>query len=90
MVTEQDKAGNCILVLGSTGESLNIDNEERQEIFKFVTDLNPEVPLMAGIGGVNLKTTMKDLLFLESLNYDAYLMVTPLYGTRLNWTNKLV
>ena len=57
LVTEQEKAGNGILVLGSTGESLNIDKEERQEIFKFVAGLNPEVPLMAGIGGVNLKTT---------------------------------
>ncbi|MAW07197.1 MAG: 4-hydroxy-tetrahydrodipicolinate synthase [Halobacteriovoraceae bacterium] len=95
LVTEQDKAGNGILVLGSTGESLNIDNEERQEIFKFVTDLNPEVPLMAGIGGINLKTTMKDLLFLESLNYDAYLMVTPLYAKpgsigQTNWFKTLM
>ena len=35
---------------------------------------------MAGVGGINLEETIKDLQYLETLNYDCYLMVTPLYA----------
>ena len=95
LVRAQESAGNGILVLGSTGESLNLNKEEKQEIFRFVRQLDIKVPLMAGIGGINLTETLNDLAFLEELNYDCYLMVTPLYakpGTRgqMEWFNKLM
>ena len=91
----QEKANNGILVLGSTGESLNLDPKEKIEIFTFIKDLNLKVPLMAGVGGINLNETLSWLDFIEDLHYDAYLMVTPLYSKpgdegQLHWFKTLM
>ena len=80
LLREQEEANNGILVLGSTGEALNLDKEEKEKIFKFASDLNLKVPLMAGIGGINLRETKEDINFLNELNYHCYLLVTPLYA----------
>ena len=80
LLREQEEANNGILVLGSTGEALNLDKEEKEKIFKFASDLNLKVPLMAGIGGINLRETLEDINFLNELNYHCYLLVTPLYA----------
>jgi len=80
LVRSQEDAGVAILVLGSTGEALNLDEHERKKIIEFVCGLNVKVPLMAGIGGINLNETMEWLKYLESMPLHAYLMVTPLYA----------
>jgi len=80
LVREQEQAGNGLLILGSTGESLNLNLQEQKEVIGFVTGLKPTVPLMAGIGGINLESTLEWLKFLETLPIDCYLMVTPLYA----------
>jgi 4-hydroxy-tetrahydrodipicolinate synthase len=95
MCREQERANNGILVLGSTGESLNLNREEKREIFSFIKDLDLKVPLMAGIGGINLEETLSWLNFIEDLHYDAYLMVTPLYAKpgdegQLEWFKTLM
>ncbi|MCK5074050.1 MAG: 4-hydroxy-tetrahydrodipicolinate synthase [Bacteriovoracaceae bacterium] len=78
---EQENAGNGILLLGSTGESLNLDLEERKKIIDFTSDIGHNVPLMVGVGGANLKSMQEWISFLENFNHiDAYLMVTPLYA----------
>ena len=92
---QQEREQNGILVLGSTGESLNLNRGEKREIFSFVKGLNLKVPLMAGVGGINLEETIKDLQYLETLNYDCYLMVTPLYAKpgsigQLHWFQALM
>ncbi len=95
LVQQQDLAGNGILVLGSTGESLNLSNEEKKTIYHFVKELSPTSPLMAGVGGINLEETKKELTYLETLNYDCYLMVTPLYAKpgiqgQIQWFTELM
>ncbi len=95
LIRKQENTGNGILILGSTGEALNLSNEEKKSIYKFAKDLSPKVPLMAGVGGINLEETKRELEYLESLNYDCYLMVTPLYakpGTQgqIKWFNELM
>lgn len=95
LVREQEVAKNGILVLGSTGEALNLSKEEKKKIYEFVKNLEPTVPLMAGIGGINLEETKSDLVHLETLDYDCYLMVTPLYakpGTigQIQWFTELM
>lgn len=92
---EQEKNKIGILILGSTGEALNLDLEEKKEIINFVTELNLKVPLMAGIGGHNVNETLSWLSFLEGKNIDAYLMVTPLYAKpgimgQTNWFKTLM
>lgn len=76
----QNEAGNGILILGSTGEALNIDELEAREILEFACNFEKTVPLMCGVGGINLKATSEWVDYLNTLNIDCYLVVTPLYA----------
>ena len=80
LLREQDDAGNGILILGSTGEALNLDLSERKLIVEFTTSLGLNVPIMAGVGGHHLPDVISWLYYLETRKIDAYLMVTPLYA----------
>ncbi len=80
ILREQDMAGNAITILGSTGEALNIDLSERKEILDFAVGLQLKVPLMAGVGGINLNDQKAWVEHLNKLDIDAYLLVVPLYA----------
>jgi len=80
LLREQEEAGNGVLILGSTGEALNLDLSERQLVVDFTTSLNLSVPVMAGVGGHHLPDITSWLDYLETKRIDAYLMVTPLYS----------
>lgn len=80
LIREQEKAGNGILILGSTGEALNLGPEEKRLVVEFTTALDPAIPVMAGVGGHHLPDVISWLCFLETCRIDAYLMVTPLYA----------
>lgn len=80
LVRAQEEAGNGLLVLGSTGESLNLDIETKKQIVRFVKDLNPKTPMMVGVGGHQLAAQKSWIGFLEEVGIDAYLMVTPIYA----------
>ncbi|MCG8373551.1 MAG: 4-hydroxy-tetrahydrodipicolinate synthase [Balneolales bacterium] len=80
LLKEQEAAGNGVLVLGSTGEGLNLTNDEKREIVRFTKSLDLVVPLMAGLGGFNLEQQLDFIRFCESQDVDAFLMVTPLYA----------
>lgn len=76
----QNEAGNGILILGSTGEALNIDDDEAVKVLNFAINFKKNVPLMCGIGGINLSKTRAWTEYLNSLAIDCYLVVTPLYA----------
>ena len=76
----QESAGNAITILGSTGEALNIDLDERKQILDFALNLNLKVPIMAGVGGINLNDQKAWINYLNKLSIDAYLLVVPLYA----------
>lgn len=80
LVDEQCAAGNGLLILGSTGEALNIDLETRKNIVDFVINKKPSTPIMIGVGGHDLAAQMAWTNWLEGKNIDAYLMVTPIYS----------
>ncbi len=80
LLNAQNEAGNGILILGSTGEALNLDEEESIKILEFTCAIPRSVPLMCGIGGINLRHTIKWTSFLNKLAIDCYLVVTPLYA----------
>jgi len=80
LLREQEEAGNGVLILGSTGEALNLSPEERRLIVEFTMSLNLNVPVMAGVGGHHLPDVISWLSYLETRAIDAYLMVTPLYA----------
>ena len=80
LLKEQEDAKNGILVLGSTGESLNLTLEEKKTILDFTLKQNLNVPLMVGVGGANHVATREWVQYLNALAIHAVLMVTPLYA----------
>lgn len=79
-VRKQEKAGNGILVVGSTGEGLALTEQEQRDIIQHVTSLNLTVPVMAGVGGYQLNQQLQWLDFCESCGVDTYLLVEPIYA----------
>jgi 4-hydroxy-tetrahydrodipicolinate synthase len=80
ILREQESANNAVVILGSTGEALNLDKAECKKILEFGLSLNLKVPVMTGIGGFNLNETLEYVKYLNTLSLDAYLVVTPLYA----------
>ncbi len=81
ILKEQEAAGVAVVILGSTGEALNLNKDECKKVLEFGLGLNLSVPVMTGIGGFNQKETLEYVTYLNSLKgLDAYLVVTPLYA----------
>ncbi len=80
VLKDQESAGNGILILGSTGESLNLDEDEKVKILEHTLSLGLTTPIMVGVGGINLNQTRKWVDYLETLAVHSYLLVTPLYA----------
>ncbi|MEX0845153.1 MAG: 4-hydroxy-tetrahydrodipicolinate synthase [Balneolaceae bacterium] len=80
LLKKQEEAGNGVLILGSTGEGLNLNEEEKRDIVEFTKELDLVVPLMVGIGGFNLPGQVDFIHFCNEIKPDALLMVTPLYA----------
>jgi 4-hydroxy-tetrahydrodipicolinate synthase len=80
VVKEQDAAGNGLLILGSTGEALNLSLTNRKAIIEHVLAMKPTSPIMVGIGGNLLEEQTEWMKYLETLNVSSYLLVTPHYA----------
>ncbi|MBV1775138.1 4-hydroxy-tetrahydrodipicolinate synthase [Burkholderiaceae bacterium DAT-1] len=80
LLHEQAAAGNGVILLGSTGEGANLSTEERKTILTHATGLNLPIPVMTGVGGLELHTQLEWLAFCETLPLAGYLMVTPIYA----------
>lgn len=80
LVAQQQAANNGILLLGSTGEGLALTLKEQQTIVEHVCQLNPRVPLMVAVGGMNLKQQVAWVEYCNQLPIDGYLLGSPLYA----------
>lgn len=80
LLKKQEASGNAITILGSTGEALNIDEDERRQILDFALKLELNVPIMVGVGGINLNEQLAWVEYLNTLELDTYLLVVPLYA----------
>lgn len=80
LLKEQEEARNGILILGSTGEALNLREEEKKEIISFTLKQNLNAPIMVGVGGSEIYGTTEWVKYLNTLPIQATLMVTPLYA----------
>jgi len=69
-----------MLLIGSTGEGLALDDQEKKEIVEFAVNLKVNTPLMVGVGGMNITQQKKWIEHCNSLAIDAFLLVTPLYA----------
>ena len=80
VVKAQEEAKNGLLILGSTGEALNLNLKTRKAIIEFVVNMKPASPIMVGVGGNLLEEQKEWITYLETLNVHAYLLVTPHYA----------
>lgn len=80
LLRKQEEAGNGVLVLGSTGEGLNLNEEEKREVVSFTKGLGLDVPMMVGVGGFDLPAQADFIHFCNETQPDALLLVTPLYA----------
>ena len=80
LLRKQEEAGNGVLILGSTGEGLNLTEDEKKEVVKFTKNLDLDVPIMAGIGGFNLQAQIDLIHYCDEIGVHAFLPVTPLYA----------
>lgn len=80
LIRRQNSAGIGILLIGSTGEGLALDAEEKLNIVEFAAGLDLNVPLMVGVGGMNIEHQMNWIRECNKLSVDAFLLVTPLYS----------
>lgn len=95
LVRRQEKAGNGILLIGSTGEGLALSPEEKKEVVEFTAGLNLSVPLMVGVGGFQAEAQKEWIEECNRLDTDAFLLVTPLYSKpgpegQIQWFNTLL
>lgn len=80
LLLKQQEAKVGTLVLGSTGEGLNLNNQEKRAVVKFAKELDLDVPLMVGIGGHDIHTQKEFIQYCDSVGVDSLLLVTPLYA----------
>jgi 4-hydroxy-tetrahydrodipicolinate synthase len=80
LLKRQESAENGIVVLGSTGEALNLSLDERKLVVQTTVAMKLKVPVMVGVAGHDLSSVLDWLSFLEGVAIDAYLMVTPIYS----------
>jgi len=80
LLRKQEQAKVGTLVLGSTGEGLNLTDQEKRAVVKFSKELNLDVPLMVGIGGYGVEDQKKFMIYCDQVGIDSFLLVTPLYA----------
>lgn len=69
------------VVLGTTGESVTLSKEEKNEILSFVVNHNPaKLPVVYGIGGNNTAELLHTLEKTDFRGVDAILSVSPYYN----------
>lgn len=76
-----DNGADFLVILGTTGETPALFDDEKKEILKFVREkVAGRVPLVIGIGGNNTAEIVKVLKDLDLSGYSAILSVVPPYN----------
>ncbi len=79
LLRTQEKAGNGVVLLGSTGEGLSLTDNERRTIVQFACDLKLKTEIIVGVPSHNLHAALEWLQFCKTLPINGYLMTTPIY-----------
>ncbi|NGX58621.1 MAG: 4-hydroxy-tetrahydrodipicolinate synthase [Chlamydiae bacterium] len=95
LIKLQEKSGNGILLLGSTGEGLAISDDEKRRVIDFVCSQDIKVPLMVGVGGHQISQQLSWIQFCQKFPVDAFLLVTPYYSRpgycgQMKWFTQLL
>jgi 4-hydroxy-tetrahydrodipicolinate synthase len=80
LLRNQEKFGNGIVLLGSTGEGMALSRAEKESILKFAQTLNLKVPTLSGLPGHQLDETLDFIQFAKTCGVKGFLSVTPYYS----------
>ena len=71
----------AIIICGTTGEATTMTEQEKKDAIKFTVDVvNKRIPVIAGTGGNNTKTSIVMSLYAENVGVDGLLVITPYYN----------
>lgn len=71
----------AIIICGTTGEATTMTEQEKKAAIKFTVDVvNKRIPVIAGTGGNNTKTSIEMSLYAENVGVDGLLVITPYYN----------
>ncbi|MCC6582466.1 MAG: 4-hydroxy-tetrahydrodipicolinate synthase [Chitinophagales bacterium] len=70
-----------VVVLGTTGESVTLDKQEKQDLIKACVEVtNKRVPVIAGFGGNDTRSIIYDINDADLSGVDGILSVSPYYN----------
>ncbi len=70
-----------IVVLGTTGESVTLDNDEKESLIRFASQrINGRVPMVVGVGGNHTQEIINKLKHIDLHGASAILSVAPYYN----------
>jgi len=70
-----------LVALGTTGESVTLNKEEKKKVYKFVaSQTKGRVPCVAGIGGNNTIEVLDAVSVFKEKGYEGILSVSPYYN----------
>jgi len=76
-----DNGIDYLVILGTTGEAVTLNNSERKQVIQTIIDTNNKrLPLVLGIGSNNTKQLVEDIKNTDLSNIDAILSVSPFYN----------
>jgi 4-hydroxy-tetrahydrodipicolinate synthase len=71
----------AIIVCGTTGEASTMSEQEKKETIKYTVDVvNGRIPVIAGTGSNNTKTSVEMSKWADSIGVDGLLVITPYYN----------
>ena len=79
VINLQAKAGNGIVVAGSTGEGLSLSDKERVKLMEFIFSLNLKIPVMFGVPSANYHQALDWMNYCSDFPLSGHLMTTPIY-----------
>lgn len=71
----------AIIICGTTGEGSTMSEQEKKETIKYTVDIvNGRIPVIAGTGSNNTKTSVEMSKWADSIGVDGLLVITPYYN----------
>ncbi len=70
-----------LVVLGTTGESVTLNKDEKAAVLDFICDVNQKrLPVVYGVGGSNTHEIVNQVMGIDTKQVDAVLSVSPYYN----------
>jgi len=95
LLRKQERSGNGIVLLGSTGEGMALSRAEKESVLKFAQNARLAVPCISGVPGHQLEEALDWIRFAKTCGIKGFLAVTPYYAKpgiqgQINWFKSIL